>query len=72
MSVSSLNPVPQHAKLFPDCAYININHLGLSAQDRIDRKHRLVQRLVQRSILLGVQELHGAKLSTLSGVEKEE
>ena len=44
--------------LFPDSAFLNINHLGLSHQSRFAAKQKLVGELAARNCLIGIQELH--------------
>ncbi len=45
-------------KLFPDSAFMNINHLGLSNKSRFDCKQTCVLDLAKRNILIGIEELH--------------
>lgn len=44
--------------LFPDTAYININHLGLAQKPRFNAKQKLIRTLAARNVFVGVEELH--------------
>ena len=44
--------------LFPNCAFININHLGISTKSRFNSKQRLISDLCSRNAVIGIQELH--------------
>ena len=44
--------------LYPDSAFININHLGVSQRSRFNAKQRLMARVTRDNTLIGMQELH--------------
>ena len=44
--------------LFPNSAFVNINHLGLSDKSRYTAKRNYVDSLLGTFAILGIQELH--------------
>ena len=48
----------EEAPIVPPTAFVNINHLGLSTQDRFDAKQALIKGLAARNRIVGIQELH--------------